>query len=385
MKMEKKNPLHNGNSLRTWIEIDAQALEHNYRIFRSVIKPKTQLMAVVKSNAYGHGLLDFSRAIEKLGVDWLGVDSVIEGIKLRKEGVQTPILVLGHTLSENFPQAAEYDISLTISSLEQLLKINSWKLKIHLKIDTGMHRQGFFVEKIDEVINLLRSKIKDQRSNISIEGVYTHLANAKNPSFFKDTRKQLKDFNTVLKMLKEAGYKPMAHAAATGGTLIFPEAHYDLVRVGIGFYGLWPSQETEAVYKEKILLKPILSWKTMVSEVKELKEAGRVGYDFTESVSAGTRLAVCPVGYWHGYPRALSSVGQVLARGKKARVVGRVSMDMIVIDVTRIKNVKAGDVVTLIGRDGKEEIGAHELAELAGTINYELVTRLNPLIKRVLI
>ncbi len=379
--MVKKNPLHAGNSLRTWLEIDSQALENNYRIFRSIIKPKTKLMAVVKSNAYGHGLLDFSQAVEKLGVDWLGVDSVIEGIKLRKEGVKTPILVLGYTLPENFPQAAEYNISLTISSLGQLLEIKNWKLKIHLKIDTGMHRQGFFSAEVYQVIK----SIKSEKSKVIIEGVYTHLANAKNPSFFKDTRKQLKDFNTVLKMLKEAGYKPMAHAAATGGTLIFPEAYYDLVRVGIGFYGLWPSQETEAVYKEKILLEPILSWKTVVSEVKELKEAGRVGYDFTESVSAGTRLAVCPVGYWHGYPRALSSVGQVLVRGKKARVVGRVSMDMIVIDVSKTKNVKAGDVVTLIGRDGKEEIGAHELAELAGTINYELVTRLNPLIKRVLI
>jgi len=332
-------------------------------------------MAVVKSNAYGHGLLDFSQAVEKLGVDYLGVDSIIEAIKLRIEGVKTPILVLGYTLPENFPQAVEHDVSLTLSSLEQVQNLpENLALKIHLKIDTGMHRQGIEVAAL--------KSIKSVKS-LNLEGVYTHLANAKNPSFSNDTRKQLKEFDMAVKIINEAGYRPIAHAAATGGTLIFSEAHYGLVRVGIGLYGLWPSIETEAAYREKIILRPVLSWRTMVSEVKTLREGGRVGYDFTENVPSGTKLAVCPIGYWHGYPRALSSVGRTLVRGQSARVIGRVSMDMIVIDVTKIKNVKVGDVVTLIGRDGKEWVGADELAGLAGTINYELVTRLNPLIKRV--
>jgi alanine racemase len=367
--------------LRTWVEIDKKAIRHNYQAFRSQIGKKCSLMSVVKSNAYGHSLLDFSKEIEKLGIDWLGVDSIVEGEALRKEKISSKILVLGHTLPEKIPSAIENNLSLTISNLENLKNITRFKmagkLHIHLKIDTGMHRQGFFIQDLKKAISLL----KKNKDFIEVEGIYTHFAAAKNPSFPKDTRKQLTEFEKAVTLVRSAGFNPFRHAAATSGTLLFPETHLDMVRVGIGLYGLWPSKETQAAMKNKIKLDPVLSWKTRVSEIKNLKNGERLGYDFTESVHRDSKIAILPIGYWHGYPRSLSSVGHVTIRDKACKILGRVAMDMIVVDVTKIGNIKPGESVTLIG----EDLPADYLADLAGTVNYEIVTRINPLIKRIFV
>jgi alanine racemase len=369
------------NGLRTWLEIDKKAIRHNYKVFRSQIGKKCLLMSVVKSNAYGHSLLDFSKEMEKLGIDWLGVDSIVEGESLRKEKISSKILVLGHTLPEKIPSAIENHLSLTVSTLENLKNIichkTAKKIKIHLKIDTGMHRQGFFVKDLKKAIPLL----KKNKDFIEVEGIYTHFAAAKNPSFPKDTRDQLAEFEKAVNLLKSVGFSPIRHCAATSGALLFPESHFDMVRVGIGLYGLWPSKETEAHIKNEIELKPVLSWKTRVSEIKNLKKGERLGYDFTERVHKNSKIAILPIGYWHGYPRSLSSVGNVIIQNKACKILGRVAMDMAVVDVTEIKNIKPGEEVTLIGKN----IPTEYLADLAGTINYELVTRINPLIKRIII
>lgn len=370
--------------LRTWVEINTKAIAYNYKLFRKLIGKETQLLAVVKSNAYGHNLLEFSKVLEKLGADWLGVDSITEGIALRKEGVKTPILVLGHTLPERYGEAAKLHISVTISSFEQLAhavkqqkKNNKQKLNIHIKVDTGMHRQGFQMHEREMLIAQLK------KAQINIEGLYTHFAEAKNPRSGDATKRQIKEFETWIAAFRNAGFAPVVHASATGGALLYPGAHFDMVRIGIGIYGLWPSEEAKQHLGHKLTLKPVLSWKAIVSEIKDVKKGERIGYDFTEMLTHDTRYAVIPIGYWHGFPRLLSSRGRVLIRGKSARVLGRVSMDMIVVDVTDISGAKVGDVATLIGVDGREEIKAGELARFAATTHYEIVTRLNPLMKKI--
>ncbi len=387
-KKSQKSIIH--KDLRTWIELDRSAIRHNLEVFRSLINKKTKLMAVVKSNAYGHGLLDFSTEVERLGADYFGVDSLVEGLALRKEGINKSILVLGYTLPERFNEAINNDITLTISSLDSLKFLTKFAkglnslIKIHLKIDTGMHRQGFLNLELGSVCKMIKA-VNVRGEKIKVDGIYTHFAAAKNPSFPEVTNGQIEFFNEAMRIVESFGFNPIKHASATSGTLIFPMAHYDMVRIGIGLYGMWPAKEVRRALENKIELKPVLSWKTIVGEVKNLPDGGGVGYDLTEKVPLGSRIGICPIGYWHGYSRAFSSIGNVLIGGQRAKVLGRISMDMIIIDISKIKNVKVGDEVVIIGEQGKEKITADELAKISDTINYEIVTRINPLIKRIVI
>lgn len=366
------------NGFRTWIEIDRKAIAHNYRIFRSLVSKKTKLMAVVKSNAYGHNLFEFAKEMEKFGADSLAVDSVIEGLALRKAGIKIPILILGYTLPGMLERAIAADLELTISSFEALAELEKYakhKPKVHIKVDTGMHRQGFLAEDLPKILG----KLKVASGKLQVAGLYTHFASAKNPAFPQDTKAQIEEFKKWVEAFHQAGFRPTVHAAATAGTLLFPESHFDMVRIGIGLYGLWPAREVEAFLHDEINLKPVLTWKTIVSEVKVFKKGGRVGYDLTEALPSGAKIAICPVGYWHGYPRALSSIGRVLVNGQMAKIVGRVSMDMITIDVSKIPKMKVGDEVVLIG----EGVPAEEMAYLSDSSWYEIITRLNPLIERI--
>jgi alanine racemase len=283
-------------------------------------------------------------------------------------------------MPENFKAASEQRISITISSFDGLraLQKNVHPLKIHLKIDTGMHRQGFYPNDVTRVVLVLK-----KMPHIAVEGIFTHFANAKDPSFPHDTDKQAAEFKKATDVFEKAGFHFLKHASATAGTILFPRYHLDMVRIGIGLYGLWPAKEVEEAFGKKIKLHPALSWKTVVAETKIVPTGDGIGYNFTEIFKKNTKIAVCPVGYWHGFPRALSSVGYVLVGGKRARVLGRVSMDMITVDVSGIKNVKMGDEVVLIGKQGREEITADEFADYADTSCYEVVTRINPKIQRV--
>ncbi|MDP1718808.1 MAG: alanine racemase [bacterium] len=369
---------------KTWIEISRKAVQHNIRTFRNLIGAKTKLFAVVKSNAYGHGLVTFSKLVDSLGVDGFCVDSVIEGVRLREEGIEKPILVLGPTFKNLLKLAAENDITITVPNVEALkeLKASKFHPEFHLKIDTGMHRQGFYVEQLPEVLRLIQHPTSNTQPFLT--GVYTHFASAKDINYPSFTDKQFGGFKKAVQILEKAGLNNLVrHVAATGGTLVNKKYHLDAVRIGIGLYGLWPSAEL-GIQIEKIKPEPVLSWRALVSEVKEVEAGEFVGYDLTERVSRKSKIAVIPIGYWHGYPRALSGVGEVLISGKKARVLGRVSMDMIVVDVTGIA-VKRGDVATLIGRQKAEEMSAYEVARRAGGASYyELLTRINPLVERII-
>ncbi len=366
--------------LRTWLEIDKKAIRNNYSVFQKIIKPETKLMAIVKSNAYGNELIGFSKVLDELGVDSFGVDSITEGLALREAGIMKPILVLGYTIHENISIASEKDISITLSSFDALSLLVQEKIpiKVHVKIDSGMHRQGFFPKDAKKLADILL-----KQKHITVEGIYTHFANAKNPSFSGDTDKQVEEFKQATDFFEKAGFHFIKHASATSGTMLFPKYHFDMVRIGIGLSGLWPAKEVERVLEKHISLSPVLTWKTIIAEVKTIQKGDRVGYNFTETFSKDTKIAICPIGYWHGFPRALSSVGQILVSGKRARVLGRVSMDMITVDINDIKDVKIGDEVILIGKQGKEEITADEFAAYVDTSSYEIVTRINPKIQRV--
>lgn len=345
-------------------------------------------MAVVKSNAYGHGLVDFSREMERLGADWLGVDSMTEARALRRDGIMLPILVLGYTMPELFSEAAENNISLTVSSFDTVRYIVLQQkfekpLNVHIKVDTGMHRQGFLAQ---DLSSLTPKLLNFQASQLIVEGLYTHFANAKNPAFPKDTRDQIAEFEKWITAFKKAGLKPIVHASATAGTMLFPKTHYDMVRIGIGLYGLWPAREARGFLKDKISLRPALEWKSIVSEIKKLPKDACVGYDYAETLQRESTIAIVPVGYWHGLPRALSSIGRVLVRGKACKIVGRVSMDMLTVDVTDVRDLRVGDEVVIIGRNQTSPASAEGIVALVyGGSWYEVVTCLNPLIKRTYI
>lgn len=369
--------------LRTWIEIDTKVISHNILELKKNLPPDVKCLSVVKSNAYGHSLVDFSLEVEKIGVDYFGVDSIVEAISMRNVGIKTPILVLGYTLPEMITKALEFDIDIAVSTFEcisEIIKLNlDKKIKIHIKIDTGMHRQGFQESQIDELISVLKSST----DVIFVTGLFTHFAAVKNPVFIEYTQKQLESFKVAIYKFNKNSFSPIIHASASGGLLVFPEANFDMVRFGIGQYGIWPADEVRQISEVKVNLKPILEWKTLLGEIKKIEKGSRIGYDLTHELNRDSVIAVCPIGYWHGYPRSLSDRGTVLVNGKKVPVLGRVSMDMIVIDITEVEDAKVGDVVTLIGSDSSNTIEAYDLATMAGCSVYELVTRINPLIKRI--
>lgn len=361
------------NGLRTWVEVDRQAIKKNYQLFRSLIAPKTKLMAVVKSNAYGHGLVNFSKEIVRLGADWLGVDSVEEGLELRQAGIKNPILIFGFTPFEAIAKAAKADLSVTVSNLAVLNFLKSYRgkkpVKIHIKVDSGLHRQGFMLEDLPKVLSLLKIMVRQAHH----EGLYTHFATAEQPDS-PYTKRQIDEFKIWTKAFEQAGFNPIKHTAGTAATMLFPEAHFDIVRIGIGLYGLWPSPEVKNKIGKKINLSPVLSWKGIIGDVKKVMKGERIGYDLTERLERDSQIATCGVGYWHGLPRNLSGCGIVSIKGQPARILGRVSMDIITLDVTDIPEVKTGDEVNF---------PVEQLAELTKTINYEIVTRINPYIPRL--
>lgn len=379
------------SGLRTWVEVDRGAIKHNFETLSELLqetgkqegRQPPRFMAVVKSNAYGHGLVPFAREMEQLGADHIGVDSIVEARRLRENGITTPILVLGYTLPENFEEAIRDNIELTLSSWSHLENIRQFDfgetLNVHVKIDTGMHRQGFFPEETEKLAAELA-----ETSNVSVEGVYTHFANAKNPSFPHDTRQQMHQFQEALEAFENAGFENIIrHACATSGAILHPEYHYDMVRFGIGLYGLWPSAEVRRAHEEKITLEPALSWKSVIGELKSAEAGGGIGYDYTEIFEHDKQLAIIPVGYWHGYTRVLSSLGHALVEGVRARVLGRISMDITAVDVTGVEGVNPESIVILLGSEKGEQISADELGAYSGTSCYEVVTRINPKIERI--
>jgi alanine racemase len=381
--MQLKNNIN-----KTWVEISKKALFHNIGIFRKSVGKNVKIAAVVKANAYGHGLKEIVPLL-KNKVDLLAVDNIDEALTIHKINGSIPVLILGYTTLANLSLPIENNISFVVYNMETLKKIVSLKLekpaKIHLKIETGLNRQGIAKE---DLPNFLKY-IKNHKDFISLEGVYTHFANIEDtldPTFAKE---QLIEFKKALKVIKKEGFKPpLIHCAASAGTLLYPETHFSMVRVGFGIYGWWMSLETRVsllAQKRNLDLRPVLTWKSIVAQIKQIDIGESVGYGRSWFAARKTKIAVIPVGYSDGYDRRLSNIGRVIINGVHANVVGRVAMNMIMIDVTDVKNVKLENEVALLGNKDDLKVSADEIAKKIGTINYEVVSKINPLLPRIIV
>ena len=365
------------SSLITWAEIDLAALRANVRAIKDFVGPRVEMFAVVKANAYGHGAVEVAKAALAAGATRLAVHRVGEGIELREAGIDAPILLLGYAPLSAAALVARYRLTPTVITREFAEALAAYvdePLPVHIKVDTGMGRYGLLPE---EVVDFARAL--DAMPHIVIEGVYTHFATADeaDPSYM---RRQFGIFRDVLAALDAAGIHPMLrHACNSAATFAFPEAHLDAVRPGIALYGMLPSD----AWAPPVPLRPVLTLKSLVARVRTLPAGSSIGYGRTFVTEKPTRVALVPIGYGDGYHRILSNRGEVLIRGRRARVLGRVSMDQIVVDVNHIPDVQMEDEVVIIGRQGEDEIRAEEVARWAETINYEVTTALLPRVARV--
>ncbi|MBI4726979.1 alanine racemase [candidate division TA06 bacterium] len=372
-----------------WVELDKKALLKNLKTFRSLLGQGTKLCPVVKSNAYGHGTLEAARIIQCSGLaDWLAVNSADEGLKLRRQGIKLPVLVLGYVPLARLSDAVLHDLRLTVYNREILAKLRSLKTKkkifLHIKLETGTHRQG-----VDLKGALHLAKMIKGSKNLALEGYSTHFANIEDTTDRSFAGKQLQRYQKMLNELEKKGFKAnVNHIACTAASLVFPQTRLQLARIGIGLYGLWPSRETMVSLKEQgseFRLEPVMSWKTRVAQVKMVPAGSYIGYGCTFRVSRRTKIAVLPVGYYDGYDRKLSNTAYVLIKGKRAPIRGRVCMNLCMADITDIPGVRPEDEVVLLGKQKNEKISAEQMAQWIGTINYEVVTRINPLLPRVVV
>lgn len=364
----------------TWAEIDLDAISHNIQAYKNHLKPDVEIIAVVKANAYGHGALPVARAALQAGASRLAVHRLIEGIELRRGGIDAPILVMGYTPTSGAELAARWRITPSLITLDfaqafsaQAQALGS-RLPVHIKVDTGMGRYGLL---LDEVLEFTRSL--QRLPGIYVEGMFTHFSTADSADTIH-TLDQLAAFNQVVTRLKQEGLAPPClHTANSAAAMHYPEAKFQAVRIGIGMYGMKPSLEWEPPFQ----IIPALALKSLVTRLRDLPAGSAIGYGRTFITSDMTRVALVPIGYGDGYHRNLSNKGVALVGGKRAPVLGRVSMDQIVVDVTQIPGVQQDDEVVLIGSQGGECISAEEIAALTDTINYEVTTSLLPRVVRV--
>lgn len=372
---------------KTWVEVSAAAFKHNAKMLRRAAGGGT-LIAAVKANAYGHGLTETARTLAPL-VDWFAVDAWTEGQAIRAAKVKNPVLLLGYTPHAFLPDVVKAGFSQVVydlATVRKLAKLGTARkpAHVHVKLETGTSRQGVLAADVAAFARELR-----KHKTIVVDGAYTHFANIEDTTDSTYAMAQLERFNAMVADLRANGVNPaMIHSACSAAIMLYEGTHSGAVRTGISTYGLWPSKETRVTSTAQapwLQLKPVLAWKTMVAQVKHLPEGTPISYGLTEKLTRESRTAVIPLGYWDGFDRGQSSVGHVLIRGRRAKVLGRICMNMCVVDVTDIPGVKPEDEVVIIGKQGSEEITAEEFAGRIGTINYEVVTRINPLLPRVIV
>ena len=379
--------------LTSWVEISESAYASNVQFFRRLVGPNVELSVVVKSNAYGHGWLPISRLAVKYGAQSFCVHSLDEALQLREAGFGQDVLIMGYVPLGRLTEVVANDFRLALYNQETLLALEkaarelNKTARVHLKLETGTYRQGIDQKNLPWFIDTLR-----RPGPVQLEGIYTHFANIEDTTNHDYAYRQLERFRAMSRQVVQNGFPNVRmHTACSAAMLLFPETHFHMVRLGISQYGLWPSRETFVSYKIKHtengedVLKPVLSWKTRVAQLKTVPAEQCIGYGCTYQTTRETRLAVLPIGYADGYDRRLSNQSYVLIRGKRAPVRGRVCMNMIMVDVTDIPDVQLEDQVVLIGRAGNEIISADFLAGLIGTINYEVVTRINWNIPRLVV
>ena len=363
----------------TWAEIDLDAIAFNVRAFQRHVGERVKVIAVVKANAYGHGAVPVARAALQAGAAMLAVHRAIEGVELRKAGIAAPILVMGYTPASGAPLVAEWQLTPSLITLEfaqalaQSARDLGTTIPVHVKVDTGMSRFGLMPPEVVAFLLALR-----QLPGVALEGLFTHFATA-DWADQGEARRQLAVFKDLLAAAAGAGIDiPLVHAANSAATMRLPEAHFNAVRPGISMYGMDASSEWPPVFE----IRPALALKSRVCRLRDLPAGAGIGYSRTYITPRPMRVALVPVGYGDGYHRVLSNQGVVLVRGQRAALLGRVSMDQIVVDVSHIPDVQMEDEVVLVGAQGQERLRAEEVARLAGTINYEVTTSLLPRVVR---
>ncbi len=363
--------------LKTWVEVSAPNLIGNIHAVRKFVGNSVSVLAVIKANAYGHGLQGVAGILIKEKGLLCGVDSLIEAKELKNQGIRQPVLILGYLPGGQLQEAIQKGFHISIHSLEMLKRVAALERKLgkkvfgHVKIETGTNRLGIPL-----------AELSAYGGPWPVIGAYTHCADTENvkSNFYKI---QLAAFRQALAIFEARGVGlKYIHVAATSGLMLHPELHFNAVRLGIGLYGVWPSAEVRRRLEKRLKLKPVLSWKTRIAQVKHVNAGETVGYDRTYRVGRNRTIAILPIGYYDGYDRRFSNAGHVVVKGKVAPVIGRVCMNMIMVDITGIL-AKEGDEALLIGNH--PAVTADALAEIAGTINYEIVTRINPLIPRVVV
>ncbi len=375
-----------------WVEISERAYAANLRFFRRLVGPGVELAAVVKSNAYGHGFEIVAALATRHGADSFCVHSLDEALALRRAGFDQDVLIMGPVPLARLGEAVAEDFRLALftrDSAERLAKLaaeTDRSVRVHLKLETGTHRQG-----IDEDELAWFAYFLARHPGLVAEGAYTHFANIEDTTSQDYAEDQLERFDAAVERLRTAGIEPAKrHTACSAATLVVPRTHFEMIRLGVSQYGLWPSKETYLSYRldhpgDEANLHPVLSWKTRITQLKEVPAGSFVGYGCTYQTTRSTRIAVLPVGYADGYDRRLSNQAHVLVRGQRAPVRGRVCMNLTLIDVTDVPDARLEDEVVLLGRQGDQEITAEHLASLAGTIHYEIVARINSSLPRILV
>ncbi len=375
-------------SASSWCEVDVEALHHNIAFVHRGVPAQSRLGVVVKSNAYGHGMLLCARAFMAAGADWLVVNSAPEAAALREAGLEAPVYICGNVPPALAGLVAQSRARAVLTDLETARALahagRQWGVEVgaHIKLETGMHRQGVPLNEALELAARLR-----ELEGIRLEGLTTHYADSDDAADHAYAAGQLQRLTEARAALAARGLEvEMVHSANSAAALLWPGAHGDLVRVGVAAYGLWPSVATRAALAERhrdddpvaVGLRPALSWRARVAQVKEVPTGGYVGYGRSFRAPRPMRVAVLPVGYFEGYDRRLSNLAYALVDGERAPVCGRVCMNMTTADVTHIRGARAGATTTLLGRDGNDEVSADQWAAWMSTINYEVVTRIHP-------
>ncbi len=380
----RMKPMNDG--FLSYLEISKDNLIHNIKQFRGLLKDKTKIVAVIKANAYGHGDRDVAKILSSY-VDYFQVDSIEEAERVRNVS-KKPILIFGFLNEDGVKRAIKINAILSAFDLIHLLKINriasvlKKKVKIHLAVDSYLGREGIMPSQVENIIKEI-----ENLNNIILDGVYSHFANIEDTMNSTHANRQIDTYHKCVEIFKANGYKDIhTHISATSGILVYEKGDnlHSIVRLGIGLYGMWPSEHIEYLNKKKIILKPVLKWVTHVAQVKIIPANYPIGYGLTYITKKATKIAIIPQGYADGLTRSMSNNGAFLIKGKKVKILGRVAMNMTVVDVSHIKDVKEGDEVVIIGLQGKARITAEEVAKHMGTINYEVTTKISALLPRVI-
>lgn len=372
---------------RTWVDIDLDAIRHNLETIRTRTG-ETEIMCIVKADAYGHGVEQIALEYQRMGIRWFGVSNIEEAVELRRYGVRGEILILGYTPHKVARLLSDYDVTQAVYSEEYAIGLSAAaceldvKIKCHIKADTGMGRIGFNCRSADAVASQAESCARVcSLPGLEVTGIFTHFAVADDGEDGEAfTRSQFESFTRLISLLGERGVTfRWRHCCNSAATLEYPDMHLDMVRPGIILYGLAPSPQLRGKYD----LRPVMHLRTVVSMVKPLEKGATVSYGRTFTAEHDMLLATAPIGYADGYPRVLSGRQELLINGRRAPIVGRVCMDQLMLDVTDIPGVREGDRVTAFGIDGVVELPVDELADKMGTINYELICRMARRVPRV--